>query len=71
MLNAQKKYFEIMRRKSGQERLMLALDLRATVLKLSKTAIMDANPAISTRELRNKIQERIYGTRSYIKNGSS
>lgn len=60
-----------MRRKSGQERLRLALDLRAAVLKLAKTAITDANPAISTRELRNKIQGRIYGSGGYIKNSSS
>lgn len=50
---------------------MLALDLRAAVLKLAKTAITDANPAISTRELRNKIQGRIYGSGGYIKNSSS
>ena len=71
MLSAPKKYFEIMRKKSGQERLKIAIQLRAVVLKLAKAAIIDANPKISSEELRNKLQERIYGTGSVIKNSRS
>ena len=62
MIDAQKKYFGIMRKKSGQERLKIAMQLRAAVLELAKTAIRDANPNISPEELRSKLQERIYGT---------
>lgn len=68
MTDAEKKYFEIMRKKSGQERLKIAMQLRAVVLELAKTAIMDANPNISSEELRSKLQERIYGTSGLIKN---
>lgn len=49
-----------MRGKSGQERLKIAMQLRVAVLELAKTAIIDANPKISSEELRNKLQERIY-----------
>jgi len=61
MTNAEKKYFEIMRKKSGQERLEIAMSLRRSVLKLAESAIKDANPKISTKEQQNKIQERING----------
>lgn len=69
--DAEKKYFEIMRKKSGQERLKIAMQLRAAVLELAKTAIIDANPKISSKALRNKLQERIYGTSGIIKGSSS
>lgn len=71
MLDTQKKYFEIMRKKSGQERFKIAMDLRELVLKLAETAIKNANPKISSRELRKKIRERIYGFSFHSKNSRS
>lgn len=65
--DAEEKYFEIMRKKSGQERFKIAMQLRTAVLELAKTAIMDANPKISSEELRKKLQERIYGTSGITK----
>ncbi|MBI2041962.1 MAG: hypothetical protein HYT20_03010 [Candidatus Nealsonbacteria bacterium] len=69
--DAEKKYFEIMRRKSGQERLKIAMQLRATVLELARTAIMDRNPKISSEEFQSKLQERIYGISGHIKDRRS
>lgn len=64
MLNsgeAGKKYIEIMRKKSGEERLKIAFDLRKLVLKLAEVSIKDKFPEISSEELKKKLQERIYG----------
>lgn len=71
MINTEKKYFEIMRRKSGQERLKIAIELRNSVLKLAEGAIKNINPKISSRELHNKLQARIYGFSSHIKDSRS
>lgn len=61
MNKAEKKYIEIMRKKSGQERLKIAMDLRKLVLKIAETAIKSTNPKISSKELQKKLQERMYG----------
>ena len=71
MLDAQKKYFEIMRKKSGQERLNIAMQLRAAVLKLAEASIKNTNLIISSKELHKKLQERIYGFSIYSKNSHS
>jgi hypothetical protein len=61
MTKTEKKYIEIMRKKSGQERLKIAMDLRRLALKLAKEGIKNQNPKISSRELKAYLQERIYG----------
>ena len=61
MTKTQKKYIEIMRKKSGQKRLKIAIELRKLVLKLSEEAIKSENPKISSKELSKKLLERIYG----------
>ncbi len=63
MTQAEKKYIEIMRKKSGEERLKIALKLRKLALKLAETAIKSQYPKISSRELKKKLQERMYGLR--------
>lgn len=58
---AKEKYFQIMQRKSGQARLKIALELRKLALKFTEAQIKEKNPKISSKELKRKIQERIYG----------
>lgn len=59
--NIEKKYLEIMRRKSGQERLKIALELRKLALKLAEAKIKEENPKISSPEARKLLLKRIYG----------
>ena len=61
MTKAEEKYIEIMRKKSGQERLKIAMDLRRLALKLTELGIKDQNPNISSKDLKACLQERIYG----------
>lgn len=58
----EKKYIEIMRRKTGEERLKIAMDLRGFVIKLAEQNIKNKNPKISEKELKIALQRRIYGT---------
>lgn len=58
---AEEKYLQIMGRKSGQSRLKIALQLRQLALKLAEVQIKEENSKISSKELKKKIQERIYG----------
>lgn len=57
----EEKYIEIMRKKSGQERLQIAIELRKLVLKLAEQEIRNRNPGISIEKLRKSLFERIYG----------
>jgi hypothetical protein len=57
----EKKYIEIMRKKSGEERLKIAMELRDLVLKLAKESIKSQNPKISSERLKAILQKRIYG----------
>lgn len=57
----EEKYIEIMRKKSGQERLQIAIELRKLVLKLAELEIRNRNPGISIEKLRKSLFERIYG----------
>ena len=50
-----------MRRKSGESRLKIALELRKLVLKMAKAETLSQDPEISSKKLKRKIQERIYG----------
>jgi len=61
MTKAEKKYIEIMGKKSGEERLKITLELRKLVLKLAEAGIKTKNPKISLKELQKKLRERIYG----------
>lgn len=62
MINeSKKKYIEIMKKKSGQERLKIAMELRVFALKLAEIGIKAQNPKISKREIKKALQERIYG----------
>lgn len=58
---AEKKYIEIMRKKSGQERLRIAIELRKLVLKLAEGEIRNQNPKISNEKVIKSLFERIYG----------
>lgn len=58
---AEKKYIELVRKKSGEERLRIAMDLRRLVLRLTKENIKNQNPHISSRDLKAVLQERMYG----------
>ena len=62
MTKAEQKYIEVMRRKTGEERLKIALELRKLVLKLAEADIKSRYPKISLKELKKKLQERIYGS---------
>jgi len=57
----EKKYIKIMRKKSGEERLKIAMELRGLVLKLAEEGIKNQNPNISSEDLKAHLQERIYG----------
>jgi len=67
---AEKKYIEIMRKKSGEERLKIAFELRKMALEMAKSEIKDRNPKISPSKLRKKILQRIYGTTLPLKTSS-
>ena len=56
------KYIEIMRKKTGEERLRIAMELRNFVIKLAKCNIKNQNPKISRKELKIALQKRIYGS---------
>lgn len=58
---AEAKYIEIMRGKTGEERLKIAMDLRKFAIKLAEENIKNRNPGISNKELKIKLQKRIYG----------
>lgn len=47
---AEKKYVEIIRKKSGEERLKIAIDLRRLALKLAEAGIKNQNPNISSED---------------------
>lgn len=68
MNETEKKYIEIMRNKTGEERLKIAMELRKFVLKIAKEGIKDQNPNISPEDLKAKLQERIYGFSFPFKN---
>lgn len=58
-IESEKKYIGIMRKKSGQERLKIAIDLRDFVIKLAKENIKNQNPGISEENLKKEILKRI------------
>ncbi|MBU2634986.1 hypothetical protein KJ841_00725 [Patescibacteria group bacterium] len=60
-MNTEEKYIEIMRRKSGEERLKIAMELRGLSLKMAEENIKNQNPNISSEDLKARLQERIYG----------
>jgi hypothetical protein len=64
----EKKYIEIMRKKSGEERLKIAMELRKLVLKLAEAGIKSHNPNISSENLKIHLQKRIYGSSFPFKN---
>lgn len=70
MKKTEKKYIDIMRKKSGEERLKIAMELREFVLKIAKEGIKNQNPNISTKDLKANLQERIYGFSPPFKNSS-
>ncbi len=59
--SGEEKYIEIMRKKSGQERLEIAIKLRQLALGLAEAGIKNQNPKISLKHLSKKLQQRIYG----------
>lgn len=68
-ISSDEKYIEIMRKKSGEERVKIAFELNKLALKSAEAGIKSANPNISSEELHKQLQERIYGTKfSFEKN---
>jgi hypothetical protein len=65
----EEKYVEIMRRKSGEERVKIALELRNLVLRLAKDNIKDQNPRLSSKKIKRILQKRIYGFSFPFKGG--
>lgn len=61
MTATEEKYIEIMRKKTGEERLRISFELRKIVLKLAEASIRSKNPKITPKILFKKLQERIYG----------
>jgi len=50
-----------MQKKTGEERLKIAGDLRKFVLKLAECGIKNQKPKLSNQELKIALQKRIYG----------
>jgi hypothetical protein len=59
MNETEKKYIEIMRKKTGEERLKIAMNLRSFVIKLAEENIKNRNPNISKKDLKKEIFKRI------------
>lgn len=70
IIETEKKYIEIMRKKSGQERLKIAMELRKLALKMAEEGIKHQSPNISSEDLKAHLQERIYGLSFPFKNSS-
>lgn len=68
MTKTEKKYITMMRKKSGEERLKIAMELRKLVLKMAKEGIKNQNPDISPQNLKASLQKRIYGFSFPFKN---
>jgi len=67
--NTEKKYIKIMRRKSGEDRLKIAIGLRKMVLKLAEAEIKNQKPKISKEEIKKLIFKRIYGSNFNFETG--
>lgn len=66
----EEKYIEIMQKKSGEERLKIAMELREFSLKMAEQGIKNQNPNISSEDLKTCLQERIYGFSFPFKNSN-
>ena len=55
----EKKYIGIMKEKTGEERLKIAMDLRRFVIKLAEENIKNNKPGISKSNLKKEIIKRI------------
>ena len=66
----EEKYIEIMQKKSGEERLKIAMELREFSLKMAEQGIKNQNPNISSEDLKARLQERIYGFSFPFKNSN-
>ena len=66
----EEKYIEIIRKKSGEERLKIAMELRELVLKMAEEGIKNQNPHIASKDLKAYLQKRIYGFSFPFKNSS-
>ncbi len=66
----EEKYIEIMQKKSGEERLKIAMELREFSLKMAKQGIKNQSPNISSEDLKARLQERIYGFSFPFKNSN-
>ena len=60
-IKAQERQMEILKQKTGEERLNLALQLRELVLSLARASIKSEYPNLSAKELQKKLLQRIYG----------
>ena len=58
---AQERQMQILKQKTGEERLKLSLQLRELVLGLARASIKSECPHLSAKELQKKLLQRIYG----------
>ncbi len=54
-----KRYYEILRAMSGEQRLKIGFEMRDFTMKLVEASIRNQYPEISDEELKRKIKERI------------
>jgi len=66
----EEKYIKIIQKKSGEERLKIAMELRKLVLKMAEEGVKSQNPRISSEDLKAYLQKRIYGFSFPFKNSS-
>ncbi|MEK7664883.1 MAG: hypothetical protein AAB361_01950 [Patescibacteria group bacterium] len=59
-MTTEERYIKIMSRKTGEERLKIAMNLRRFVIKLAEENIKSRNPKISKENLKKEILKRIY-----------
>lgn len=55
------KYIQLMKNKSGEDRLRIAFALRKLALKLAEASIKEKHPNISIARLKAELFKRIYG----------
>lgn len=59
---ATRRYYELLRRKSGIERLAMAAALTRAVRELAEAGIRFEHPDLTPRQLQARLTERLYGS---------
>jgi hypothetical protein len=58
---AEKRYFELLRAQTPQQRLNIAVRLTEAVRNLARAGIVEAHPGASPKEVNARLAERLYG----------